>query len=390
MDTYQAKLERVRKALCCEEPDRVPVFDLFWQEFIDAWKREKGDEDIYEHYNMDLKLVIPNIDPRVKSFELLEWGDDYVLFRSGYGCTLKKTQYSPMPGYVDYSVKDASAYPDFVLEDPDDERRYSQPSANVLSSSGDVEAPAFTAQLEAAKNRFPTMGLVLEGAELLTRIRGLEGMFEDVLLAPDEVKRFLDRLLEFEIALGRRQIRMGVDFMYVGGDIAYDRGMFTSPDLWRDIFKPFVKTLCWELRAAKPDIRFIYHNCGNASVVFDDLIECGIDAIQPLEVKAGLDVVELKRRYGRRVAFVGNMDAQRVLPGDRSVIRSTLLRNLNAAKGGGYIPMSDHSVPPTVSPSNFDYYISLLREHGQYPLALGEFDLDVSPSTEDGGATQRS
>jgi uroporphyrinogen decarboxylase len=222
------------------------------------------------------------------------------------------------------------------------------------------------------------MGLVLEGSELLTRIRGMEGMFTDVLLEPDEVRRFLDRLLEFEISLGLQQIRMGVDFMYVGGDIAYDKGMFMSPEVWRDLFKPFVKTLCRELRAAKPDIKFIYHNCGNASAVFEDLIECGLDAIQPLEVKAGLDVVALKRKYGRRVAFVGNLDAQRVLPGERALIRKTVLRNLNAAKGGGYIPMSDHSVPPTVSPQSFDYYVSLLRTHGRYPLELGEFDLDLS------------
>jgi uroporphyrinogen decarboxylase len=377
MDTYNQKLTRVRKTLSREEPDRVPAFDLFWQEFIDAWKREKGHDDIYEYYDMDLKLVVPNMDPAVKSFELLERGKDYTVFRSGYGCTLKKADYSPMPEYVDYAVKDADGYEDFVLEDPEDDRRYFQASANILSSAGDIEAPAFSEQVGNARDRFPTMGLVLEGSELLTRIRGMEGMFLDVMLEADRVRRFLDRLLAFEIALGVRQIRMGVDFMYVGGDIAYDKGMFYSPDVWRAIFKPFVKTLCRELRAAKPDIRFIYHNCGNASAVFDDLIECGIDAIQPLEVKAGLDVVELKRKYGRRVAFVGNMDAQHVLPGDTEGIRRALLRNLNAAKGGGYIPMSDHSVPDTVSVSNFDYYSSLLRRHGRYPLDLGELDEEM-------------
>ena len=377
MDTYAVKLTRVRKTLSRQEPDRVPLFDLFWQEFLDNWRREKGDDDISLHYDMDLKLVVPNMDPKVKSFELLQRGPDYILFRSGYGCTLKKASYSPMPEYVDYPVTDPDGYADFVLENPDDDRRYFERSANILSSAGDVEAPAFSDQLAAARDRFPTMGLVLEGSELLTRIRGMEGMFLDVMLEPDKVRRFLDRLLAFELALGLRQIRMGVDFMYIGGDIAYDKGMFTSPDVWRTLFKPFVATLCRELRAAKPDIRFIYHNCGNASAVFDDLIECGIDAIQPLEVKAGLDVVELKRKYGRRVAFVGNMDARQVLPGDREGIRRALLRNLNAAKGGGYIPMSDHSVPDTVSVSNFDYYVSLHRRHGRYPLDLGEFDEEV-------------
>ncbi len=374
MDTYERKLTRLKKTLSREEPDRVPAFDLFWQEFLDAWKKRTGEDDIYEHYDMDLKLVIPNMDPSIRSFELLERGADYVIFRSGYGCVLKKASYSPMPGSIDYSVTDADQYKDFVLESPEDERRYYEKSANILSSSGDVEAPAFSEQLESARGRFPTMGLVLEGSELLTRIRGMEGMFLDVMLEQDKVRRFLDRLLDFEVRLARVQLRMGVDFMYVGGDIAYDHGMFYSPDVWRTVFKPMLKCLCQEIRSMKPDVRLIYHNCGNASPVFDDLIECGIDAIQPLEVKAGLDVVDLKRKYGQRVAFVGNMDVQKVLPGDREGIRRALLRNLNAAKGGGYIPMSDHSVPDTVSVENFDYYMSLLRANGTYPLNLEELD----------------
>jgi uroporphyrinogen decarboxylase len=132
----------------------------------------------------------------------------------------------------------------------------------------------------------------------------------------------------------------------------------------------------------KPDVKLIYHNCGNASAVFDDLIECGVDALQPLEVKAGLDVVRLKQRYGRKVAFVGNMDAQRVLPGDKAGIKRALLRNLSAAREGGYIPMSDHSVPVTVPVSNFDYYVSLLREYGTYPLELERSDEKTGPSHE--------
>lgn len=374
MDTYENKLARLRKSLSCEEPDRVPLFDLFWKEFIDIWQKEKQHEDIYEYYDMDLKLVVPNMDPKIKSFELLEKGDDYIIFRSGYGCILKKADYSPMPGYIDYSVEDADQYKDFTFDDPKDERRYNEPSANILSSAGDIEVPAFSAQLESTRCRFPTMGLVLEGQELLTRIRGMEGLFIDLMLEGDKVKAFLDRLLEFELQIGLTEIAMGVDFMYIGGDVAYDKGMFYSPDVWRTFFKPFLKTLCFELRSVKPDIKFIYHNCGNASAIFDELIDCGIDAIQPLEVKAGLDVVELKRKYGKRVAFVGNIDAQSVLPGSREGIKRALLRNLNAAKGGGYIPMSDHSVPNTVSVSNYDYYISLLKEYGTYPLHLGEYD----------------
>ncbi|NQT58753.1 MAG: hypothetical protein HQ557_07200 [Bacteroidetes bacterium] len=377
MDIFKNKLSRMQKTLSCEEPDRVPLFDLFWKEFFDDWKEQKKCDDIYEYYDMDLKLVVPNLDPAIKSYKLIEKGNDYIIFKSGYGCILKKADYSPMPGYIDFQVKDADHYKDFVLENPEDDRRYYEKSANILSSSGDQEVPSFVEQLEKAQNCIPTMGLVLEGQELLTRIRGMEGTFIDIMLEGEKVITFLNRLLEFELKVGLKQIQMGVDFMFIGGDVAYDKGMFYSQDMWRTFFKPFLKTLCYEFRLAKPDIKLIYHNCGNASVIFDDLIDCGIDAIQPLEVKAGLDVVELKKKYKNRLAFIGNIDAQSILPGNYLQIKKALLHNLNAAKGGGYIPMSDHSVPNTVSVSNYDYYISLIKKYGNYPLQLGIYNEEI-------------
>jgi len=375
MGAYEEKLVRLQNTLSCREPDRIPLFDLFWKEFLDKWSKEKNESNIYEYYDMDLILCVPNFDPKVKSFELIESGKDYSIFKSGFGCTLKKADYSPMPGYLDFSVKSAEEYDDFILEDPSDERRYFQQSANILSSAGDVFVPSFYDQLQAFKGKIPTMGLVLEGQEIMWRIRGMEEFFVDLMLEKEKTKKFLGRLEEYAIQIGLNQIKMGVDFMFIGGDIAYDKGMFFSPDTWRFFFKPFLANMCREFKRAKPDIRLIYHGCGNAVAVFDELIECGIDAYQTLEVKAGLDVIELKKKYGNRLAFIGNIDAANVLPGDMETMKKDVLRRLNAAKGGGYIPMSDHSVPDTVSVENYDYYIQLIKDYGKYPLQLGEYDI---------------
>jgi len=193
MDEYQEKLMRLQKTLSFQEPDRIPLFDLFWQEFLDRWAKEKGLEagtNIYEYYDMDLVLCVPNIDPKIKSFELIEKGKDYTIFKSGFGCTLKKADYSPMPGYLDYCVKSADEYDDFVLEDPNDERRYYQESANILSSSGDVAAPSFYDQLQAVKGKIPTMGLVLEGQEFIWRIRGMGDLFVSLMPEKEKTKKF--------------------------------------------------------------------------------------------------------------------------------------------------------------------------------------------------------
>jgi hypothetical protein len=380
MGTYEEKLKRVQTALSCREPDRIPRFDLFWQEFIDKWIAEKNlpaDTNINEYYDMDFVLCVPNEDPRITSYTHIERGDDYTIFKSGFGCTLKKADYSPMPGYLEFDVKTAEAYDDFLLEDPDDPRRYTEPSANILSSSGDTEAPSFDKQMADAKGQFARMGLVLEGMEFMWRIRGMEDLFVDLMFEESRVKRMLERVTEFEVRIGLNQIERGVDFMFVGGDVAYDKGMFFSPDTWRNYFKPVLRTMCTEFKRAKPDLKILYHGCGNALPIYDDLIECGIDAYQSLEVKAGLDVVELKQRYKDSLAFVGNIDVRDVLTGDPACIRADVLRRLNAAKGGGYIPMSDHSVPDNVPVANYDYYRELVDDYGYYPLNLGEYSLEA-------------
>ncbi|MHC4736944.1 MAG: uroporphyrinogen decarboxylase family protein [Planctomycetota bacterium] len=107
------------------------------------------------------------------------------------------------------------------------------------------------------------------------------------------------------------------------------------------------------------------------------MIEVGVDAYNPLEAKAGLDVVDLKRRFGRHWAFNGNIDVRVLATNDRDKVRREVLTKLNAAKGGGFILQSDHSLPDSVEPKTYDYIIELVREYGSYPLNLGEFDQGI-------------
>ena len=90
--------------------------------------------------------------------------------------------------------------------------------------------------------------------------------------------------------------------------------------------------------------------------------------------KAGMDVVELRRQYGHCIAFCGNSNIQVWETGDRDAIRREVLRKLNAAKGGGFIFQSDHSVSSSVSGHTHDFIVKLVREYGNYPVQLGEFE----------------
>ena len=99
-----------------------------------------------------------------------------------------------------------------------------------------------------------------------------------------------------------------------------------------------------------------------------------MEAIASEMDKAGLNVLDLKDRFGNRWSFNGNIDVRILASNDKDKIRREVLTKLNAAKGGGYIIQSDHSIPENVDFASYDYMIQLIRQHGNYPLNLAEFD----------------
>ena len=103
----------------------------------------------------------------------------------------------------------------------------------------------------------------------------------------------------------------------------------------------------------------------------------GLDAYNPLEVKAEMDAVSLKKQYGDNIGYCGNNDIKVWETGDLELIKGETLKKLNAAKSGGYIFQSDHSVSSSVSGMTYDYIVKLVREYGKYPLSLGEYDVEM-------------
>jgi uroporphyrinogen decarboxylase len=195
-------------------------------------------------------------------------------------------------------------------------------------------------------------------------------------LYPERFGRFVQRTNEWALEQLKAQIKAAdglIDGMVIWGDVAYRKDMFFNPDYWRTYYKPGLKAMidvCHD-----NNLPVIYHGCGNVKRIFEDYIEIGVDAYNPLESKAGLDVVDLRRQYGHRIAFCGNMDVIEWASYDKEHLKATVLRKLNAAKGGGMIFQSDHSVPSNVSAESYEYVVNLVREYGQYPLKLGEYDI---------------
>ncbi len=377
-----AKLDRMNKALRHQEPDRVPISDFFWGSFLKRWREELSlapDTDIYKYYDLDWFVTVPNMDPHIKSFEIVKETAEEVVVRTGFEALLQKKYDLPMPAFLKFETDTIEKMEAFAFDDPWDDRRFFASGDNQLAGVGDGFArnsPAWTETVKSRHGEIPVYGSVCEGHEMLWRIIGTENVMMWIGEFPDQVQRFVERIIEFSLELAKAQIRAAsglLDGMVIWGDVAYKRGMMFSPDYWRRVFKPGVRALVEVCHAN--NLPVIYHGCGNVSRIFEDFIEIGVDAYNPLEAKAGLDVVDLRRRFGHRMGFCGNMNVMTWSDASKEELKRVVLTKLNAAKGGGYIFQSDHSVPGSVSAENYEYVVNLVREYGKYPIRLGEYDL---------------
>lgn len=381
-----AKAERMRRTLRHQEADHVPIGESFWGSFLERWRLELGlpaSTDIYDYYDLDWLVTVPNMDPHIKPFEVLRQSDEDVVVRTGFEAVIQKKLDRPMPDFLSFDTDTVEKMAAYQFDDPWDERRYLRAGDNQLAGVGDGFERNSPAWIDSVRSRYPSIavfGSVAEGYEMLWRIIGSENALLWIAMYPDEIARFVERINVFALECARAQVKAAggmLDGMVIWGDVAYTRDMFFAPDYWRRVFKPGVKAIIDDCHSQ--GLPVIYHGCGNARRIFPDFIEIGLDAYNPLEAKAGLDVVALRRQYGHTMGFCGNLDVTVWADAPMAELRSTVLTKLNAAKGGGYIFQSDHSVPSNISGERYDYVIRLARQFGRYPLRLGEYDLPDIP-----------
>jgi len=379
-----AKLDRMRKTLNHQEPDRVPVSDFFWGGFISRWRKDLNlpdDANPYYYYDLDWIVTVPNMDPFIRPFETLKENNEEVILKTGFGAVLRKIFSDPMPEFVDFETDTIEKLEALEFDDPYDKRRYFQAGDNQIAGVGDGferNSPPWIETVKSLWPDFPVFGSIIECNECLTRLIGPENNMLWIGMHPERMGKAINRIGRFYLECAKAQIAAAenlLDGFVIWGDVAYKNNLFFSPDYWRQYFKPWVKAIADY--AHSKGLMVIYHGCGNINKILDDYIEIGIDAMNPLEAKADLDSVQLRREYGQRLGICGNSNIKIWEDGDRELIRKEVVRKLNAAKGGGYIFQSDHSVSSNVSGHAYDYIVNLVRQFGQYPLDLGEFDEEI-------------
>jgi uroporphyrinogen decarboxylase len=185
-------------------------------------------------------------------------------------------------------------------------------------------------------------------------LRGYEQTLTDFVLNPDFVERLLDIPFRYHLAAARKLVELGVDMIWIGDDVGAQRRMLISPATWRRFFKPRLASFISTLKAIRPDLKIAYHSDGNIYPIIPDLIDIGLDVLNPIQPMS-MDPEQLKREFGRRLCFWGSIDEQHTLPfgSPASVEQEVITRLKTLGRQGGLIIGPTHHVQLDTPLENF-------------------------------------
>ena len=338
--------ERVLKAVRHERSDRLPIDYSATPEAHAQLKKHLGiedDEALRKRLGCDIRLVGGRFvgpddmvgaaggDAQGKDFLGVVWKPLKNEFATYY-----EMAFHPLANVT--TVKEVEAYPwpsvdwfDYsTLSDDIDRLNHDDRNCICFFVGGSFETPWY--------------------------MRGMSRFLMDLVECPDIAEAISARATEFYKQRALRAIEAAkgkIDMVYSGGDIGTQRGMMLAPDLWRTRIKPYSSQL---IRTFKDmGIMTMYHSCGSIVPVIDDLIEMGLDILDPIQPLAeGMDPVSLKKRFGDRLVFHGGIDEQHLLPhGTAEDVRAEVLRLMAELGGdGAYIVCPAHAIQPDTPPEN--------------------------------------
>jgi uroporphyrinogen decarboxylase len=294
----------VRQAIHRTGPGRCPVrlkrlsFDIilrYGDALADLFCAYPDDLVAVIPYDITIGYQAPGKEPCINPIEALmrgaewsdEWGTRWAHALGGVGATP-----------IDHPIKDWSMLDDYLA------RRMPNPRTRGRFESA---AAALSLHRE-TKYRYGVIHLAM--FERLHALRGMTELFTDFYLHEGEVRRLMDALRAYLIEIIRMWAELGADGVFMTDDWGSQTGLMIAPDLWRRFFKPHYAAVFAEVHRLGMDV--LFHSCGNVTDIVDDLIDAGMDVLDPVQPGA-MDIDRLARQFGGRVAFSGAIDVQHLL-----------------------------------------------------------------------------
>lgn len=354
-------IERIGNILRREPVDRIGLFEHFWSDTQRTWTEQghlREGENLGDHFGFDMELfwtfnLVADLDMEP---EVVEETDETILTRDGNGALLRRHKlHNATPEHVDFLVKDRQGWEEHIKPKLQADRRR-------IAFQGYREAREHARR----QGRF----FVWSGInvfELMHPVCGHQYMLMGMALDPDWVKDMVDTYSRLTVEL--QEILFSEegypDGIWFYEDMGFKGRPFMSPAMYHEIVKPgHVRTFGYAHSLGLP---VIVHSCGYVASLVPGLIEAGMDCLQVIEVKAGMDLLQLYHDYGDVLSFMGGIDVRTVYPNDRALIDAELEAKIPIVKGKyGYVLHSDHSIPNTVAYNTYRYFIEKGLSLGMY------------------------
>jgi len=343
--------ERMARIYEHKEADRVPIWDYPWRGTLRRWYREGLPEgmDYRDYFDID-KIEEINVDnsPQYET-RIIEENDRYRIYTTKWGATLKE-----------FKEEDSTPeFLDFTITSPD---KWREAKERMVPSRDRIPWNYLKANYKRWRENGSWIvanlwfGFDVTHSWVVGTERLLIALIEDPEWCIDMFNHFLD----VHLALFDMIWDAGYTFDCIKwpDDMGYKHNQFFSVKMYREILKPIhKKAIDW---AHSKGIKAHLHSCGDINPFIPELIEIGLDALNPLEVKAGMDPVEIKKKYGKDLVLHGGIDA--LLWSDIEQLSAEIERTVPILKeSGGYIFSTDHSIPNNVSLEDFKYIVEKVK-----------------------------
>ena len=359
--------ERVSLTLAHKQPDRVPV-DYWATPSVNARLLDRfglsTQEQLLRHLDVDFRYIegprYIGPEPVIHPDGSVEdhWGVPRVRVNVGEGETA--SQYMEV---ASFPLEDATG-----VEEIEDYPRW--PSPDWFDYS------AVTEQVARARE---TGKVIIFMGDRMNRcsqlkpamyLRGVEQILLDLALNPAIAQYLFERIAAFYLEYARRTLEAaggGIDIFMMGDDFGTQNGPFVSPAMWRQFLKPGFKTFV-DL-ARRHGCKTAHHSCGSIKPIIPDLIDCGLDILNPVQPDVhDMDRRELKRQFGSELTFHGSISIQRTLPyGTPDDVRNEVRERFETlAPGGGFIYCTAHNIQADTPLANIEALFEAYRTFGKY------------------------
>jgi uroporphyrinogen decarboxylase len=334
--------ERVLRVLQRQEPDHVPHFE--W--VVDHRVREALCPGCKSHNDFAVQMghdaIIVDLNYKKERVAANRWLSEW--------------------GYVSrYTDEEHGVEVESPIKTMRDFESYTAPDPHFSGRFADVE--------DAVQNYKGQKAIIVHLNDVFSLPRylmGMQGLIMAIVREPELVKNLVEMSVTVNLELAKEVVARGVKIVYTGDDYAYNKGPLMSPKHFRELFYPGLYRVMQGYKEL--GLYVIKHTDGNIWSLIDMIIDSGIDCLDPIDPQAGMDLGEVKEKYGRQVALKGNVDCSQLMTFGTpdEVIEATKDALRKGMPGGGFVLSSSNSIHSGVKPENYAAMLQTLKDFGRY------------------------